>query len=253
MARQPDGRILAEVSSVGCFRLVRLFSDGAVDPAFHPATTEGVSTVQVLRDQKLLVIGGFAMVNGSTRRGLARLGADGALDESFVPFASGWSVDSAIVQADGKVVVVQSIRDGLTPPRLVRLNLDGSLDAGFSSDLLLHGVGDRFYSLLAHADGSFWVVAKYSKGGQDLLRLHGDVLVLRLRRPFFSADNGGQTEIGCVGPPGRGAVLEAASSLSPGLWHPIATNTFGPAGEALLRDTPSSRNAQVRFYRAVLR
>src|SRR5215207_4600941 len=55
-----------------------------VDTSFAPTITGGgVSCITVQPDQRILIGGGFTNVNGIGRRGLARLNADGSLDESF--------------------------------------------------------------------------------------------------------------------------------------------------------------------------
>ena len=72
-------------------------------------------------------------------RGLARLNADGTLDETFQPDVSNDGLHLALaVQDDGKVLV-----GGMPPPSnipvqlpaVVRLNTDGSRDTGFESEL----------------------------------------------------------------------------------------------------------------------
>ena len=89
-------------------------------------------------DGKILVFGGFQIVNGVIKNQIARLNADGSLDNSFDCAACDFSIGSAVVQADGKIVVAGSLYSAATQTnvaRIRRLNVDGSLDNSFAAPL----------------------------------------------------------------------------------------------------------------------
>ncbi|MEY2411025.1 MAG: hypothetical protein QOF48_3695 [Verrucomicrobiota bacterium] len=78
------------------------------------------------------MLGGvFSIVNGAARTGIARLGADGGLDATFVPGLgpksqiSPW-VFPVVLQDDGKVIFGGEFTtvNGVTRVRIARLNID---------------------------------------------------------------------------------------------------------------------------------
>ena len=79
---QPDGRVViggnfATVNGTACSHIARLTSGGALDPAFNPAASTSDSIVALVRQSNGLLVlgGGFTIVNGSARTGLARVGS----------------------------------------------------------------------------------------------------------------------------------------------------------------------------------
>jgi uncharacterized delta-60 repeat protein len=97
-----------------------------------------VNDIKVLPDGKILIVGTFTGYNGGqTRRGIARLNADGTLDNSFTIgtgvnlFNPIWSVD---IQSDGKVIIGGEFTsfNGIPRARIARLNTDGSVDESFN-------------------------------------------------------------------------------------------------------------------------
>src|SRR4030095_498330 len=114
---------------------------GALDALFDPGANENVFALAVQADGKILVAGGFVTLGGGgtgtfTRKHIARLLPDGALDDLFDPGADN-QVDVLAVQADGNIVV-GGVFTGLgggtgTTPRLGigRLFADGTVDSSF--------------------------------------------------------------------------------------------------------------------------
>jgi uncharacterized delta-60 repeat protein len=133
MALQPDGKVLV----AGTFNSVyRLNSDGTFDSTFNSGS--GANSViyctALLPDGKLLIGGAFSSVNGSPRSRMARLNADGSLDDAFFP---GTGPEAAVLcmvlQPDGKPVIGGNFTryNGKSRNRVARLNADGSEDASF--------------------------------------------------------------------------------------------------------------------------
>jgi uncharacterized protein (TIGR03437 family) len=133
-------------------------ADGDLDPGFAPRIVKAglVKTMTVQADGKILIGGIFTLVNGGQRRGLARLNADGSLDESFNPpvnisFRIGGDGVSAIaLQPDGRILTAGSFSDDTSG--VIRLNSDGSLDQTFQAVLGGDIAGNRF---VMQPDGKF--------------------------------------------------------------------------------------------------
>ncbi len=135
-------------------RIARLHADGMLDMGFDPNANNTVSSLALQADGKVLLGGSFTTLqpNGeasaTTRNRIARLNADGTLDLGFDPnvirinasgVATGGSVGSIVLQADGKVLLggqfstLQPNGAATATPRnnIARLNADGTLDMGF--------------------------------------------------------------------------------------------------------------------------
>ena len=151
-----DGKFIISGSFVSIndqlrLHIARLTPDGLTDSSFVAAISSAGSVRSVKRqpDGKILVGGIFEIVNGVRKTNLARLNADGTLDNSFNPppdlfdFTPNYVFDIEL-QSDGKIIVARFIFNGavlaLTEPLgsisnggVVRLNADGSLDETFAT------------------------------------------------------------------------------------------------------------------------
>lgn len=166
-------------------RIVRILKDGQRDTAFDTGT--GFSTapsVYVVSGDKYLVAGG-GDYNGIPTHGLVRLNGDGSLDSgfSFGPHFAG-SIFKALPLPDGKIIVYgnMSFEDGDLPSsRLVRLNVDGSLDTTFQQGVEITG----FVSQLALQGGRIILVGSFtdisyngvSSGKSRVARMNTDGLM----------------------------------------------------------------------------
>ncbi|AKC82840.1 hypothetical protein IMCC26134_08760 [Verrucomicrobia bacterium IMCC26134] len=103
---QPNGAATATPRN----RIARLNADGSLDMGFDPNANGSVLSLAVQADGKVLLGGTFGALqpNGAAtatpRNRIARLNADGTLDEGFGPKANG-NVSSLALQADGKVLI----------------------------------------------------------------------------------------------------------------------------------------------------
>ncbi len=137
---QPNGAASAVIRN----RIARLNADGTLDMSFDPNAGSAVRSVVVQADGKILLGGGFTslkpngVVSAFIRSRIARLYADGTLDESFDPKANG-EVACVAVQADGKILLggffttlqPNGAASATSRSRIARLNADGTLDLGF--------------------------------------------------------------------------------------------------------------------------
>ena len=117
--------------------IVRLLSNGAIDPSFNVGTGIGgimgssVYDIKVQSDDKILVCGGFNSYNGTPANSIVRLNPNGTVDTSFVtvPGFSSQTNEMAI-QSDGKIVVVGGFNNvaSVTQYFVTRLKTNGTLD-----------------------------------------------------------------------------------------------------------------------------
>jgi hypothetical protein len=118
-------------------------------------TDKWVNDLVVLQDQRILVGGDFSVINGSSNSYLARIYADGAIDESYNPRgATDGAVFSMHQQPDGKTLVGGTFSTLLGAKRrgIARLLQDGSIDPDFETGDLLATNGGAF-SFALQADG----------------------------------------------------------------------------------------------------
>lgn len=185
-------RTFVRLLTVCCFLAPTVISaaDGDVDRTFKADVTENngtINAVAVQPDDKILVGGFFEAFGGRSRRGIARLNADGTLDLSFdagaaIPNsrAAQATVKAIVVQPDGKILVgVSYLTPGATPRKLiVRLLPDGTPDLAFNTDLVTRAFqGDGAFAIALQADGRILVGGnfRYNNGTQrDLARLNAD-------------------------------------------------------------------------------
>src|SRR6185436_20388493 len=74
------------INELGMFHqeIVRLNpTDSSFDNSWVGSTNEKTECLLMQRDGKLILVGYFNLVNGVPRRGIARLNADGTLDQTF--------------------------------------------------------------------------------------------------------------------------------------------------------------------------
>lgn len=139
-------------------RLARLNDNGSLDTAFTTAMGTGpdgiVDALAVQDDGKVVVGGRFFNFNGTTRRHIARLNADGSLDTTFNPGTGPNNIQiiSIIIQPDGKMLLCGDFTSFAGVPRvgLVRLNADGTVDTGFDTGV---GATGPTYGTLVQPDG----------------------------------------------------------------------------------------------------
>ena len=164
-----------------------------VDPSFNPIISKDRNqfgnviqpNFTIQPDGKILVYGAFQIINGVVKTNVARLNADGTLDNSFNCTVCDFPISSAVVQSDGKIIIAGSISsaDGaVSAARLRRLNADGSLDTSFNpvspfnaNPLFPVSYGATVYAV--QPDGKILVVLGGSSSGNtfgSLQRLNPD-------------------------------------------------------------------------------
>ncbi|MES2507457.1 MAG: choice-of-anchor D domain-containing protein [Verrucomicrobiota bacterium] len=183
--KMQDGGILLASSSAGSPGgiLKRLLPPGALDPpfadldvAYVSPVTERITSLIELPDGKILISGQFQPRMSHSTKGVARLNAEGTLDESFHDASFNHRVESMIRQPDGKILVYGRFSQVAGQQRLgwARLNADGSHDATFQPVLQPSW---ETYSAALQTDGKILLAGKF--GGTSgslltLLRLNAD-------------------------------------------------------------------------------
>ena len=183
IVRQSDGKMILGGSFTvyngsACNRIVRILPDGEIDAGFiSGAGFNGqVFSVVLQSDQKTIVAGNFTKFNGISFDRIVRLLPDGAIDYSFnTGLGADATIEAMLVQPDGKILVGGRFGtfNGISCSRLVRLNTDGSIDAGFS---IGSGFDKNVYAINIQSDGKIIVGGSFLNyngvSQKRILRLH---------------------------------------------------------------------------------
>lgn len=172
-------------------RISRLNANGSIDTSFNPGlgASGPVECISVQADGKILIGGSFTSVNGQSHPRIARLNANGSLDNTFnagLGFNS--TVRGIAIQTNGKIIVTGGFSqfNGQSASFIVRLNPDGTSDTTFD-------VGTGFNGSTAkaaiQADGRIIVGGGFSQYKSQavsrLIRLWGDTCNANIT-PIFS-------------------------------------------------------------------
>jgi uncharacterized delta-60 repeat protein len=196
---QPDGKILVTARIDRAFGVIRFNSDGTLDLTFGGGDglvslgTGFPYSIALQTDGKILIAG-----EDNQFATLIRLNNDGTLDTSFdgdgiiayddsVSMASFF--DQVTIAPNGKIVLAGTLVDlsiipGIPPQppfgRIVRYNLDGSVDASFS-ERDSYGTVFRDLDLVIQPDGK--IIASTDLGGSSRLN-RGDLFRFNLDGSF---------------------------------------------------------------------
>lgn len=129
-----------EFDGVAANRIVRLRTDGTVDPVFMAKIGSGANgPISMVRYNKALgkavVVGNFTTFNGQPRQGIAVLNEDGTLDETFVPRdVAGGRINFGMMLNSGKIVISGTFNryDGVARPGFLILDDDGASTQRFN-------------------------------------------------------------------------------------------------------------------------
>jgi uncharacterized delta-60 repeat protein len=131
IALRPDGKVVIGgaftfVFGTGRNRIAALNADGSLDTGFNPGSGAPavVQSLSVDADNRTVMGGAFATVNGIARNRIARLNADGSVDTGFNPGTGAASNVLALTrQADGRILMAGAFTDfnGTTRNRVARL------------------------------------------------------------------------------------------------------------------------------------
>ena len=140
-------------------RIARVLSTGANDASFTPGSGANsfIAAVAVYRSgantDRILIGGGFSSYDGTSRGGVARLLANGALDSSFNPGSGANGPARAVaIAANGLPLVAGefTLFNGSPRRRIVRLLSDGTVDTAFAPGT---GANGAVYAMVVQSDG----------------------------------------------------------------------------------------------------
>jgi len=143
IALQTDGKIIVggnftnyNGASRNC--IARLNSDGSLDAGFNTGSGAGgdVKSMVIQPDGKIVIAGRFYDYNDVERNKIARLNADGSLDNSFDAgnVAGDNNLNAVALQSDGSIIAgggIWSYWYGAVQDALFRVNSNGTKDPNF--------------------------------------------------------------------------------------------------------------------------
>lgn len=195
LAVQPDGKTLIggvflTYDGITAPRFARVNTDGTLDTAFMTNVGAGpnseLNSIVLLPDGKILIAGDFTEYNGTAVIGLARVNADGTLDNSFGTVGSGIGFSSGLryvndiaLQADGKILIGGGFGsiNGTGSRNFGRLNGDGTFDNTFST-FARPEVNSSVDAIAVQPDGKIVVTGSFISWGSysvpNVVRLNPD-------------------------------------------------------------------------------
>lgn len=169
IALQPDGKALVGGSFLGyndkpASDLIRVNADGSHDPTFSTGSIDHlveVKAIAVQPDGKVVVGSTFGFA-GSTSQGITRLTTTGAIDPTFFS-GTGFNgeVRALALLPNGKILVAGNMTayNGSACARVVRLNVNGTLDATFNAGI---GPGGPVNAIALLPDGSVMIGGSFN-------------------------------------------------------------------------------------------
>lgn len=172
---QDDGKIVVggkftQYDGQSYNRIIRLYSDGTIDPTFVVGSglENGGPTVYVLdvikqTDGKLIAVGLFDTYDGNSSPNVVRILTGGGFDSSFnVGTGTNALVTVVGLQSTGKIILGGDFTDyngnDLSFGKLVRINSDGSFSNSFS-----YGLDSQVTSLIIQSDDKIIVGGDFVK------------------------------------------------------------------------------------------
>lgn len=167
---QNDGKIIIAGSFTvfngsNTGRLIRLNEDGSHDATLNTSigATDGIIyKISLQPDGKIIIVGSFTKYNNTTVNRIARILPNGSLDTSFLTGkGSAVNVTNAEVLANGKIILSGNFTEfnGFAANKIVRLNQDGSVDAGFNIGT---GFNNDVNAMLQQPDGKIILGGKFT-------------------------------------------------------------------------------------------
>lgn len=153
---QSDGKIIiggefTDYNGTAIKNIVRLNIDGTLDATFNPGTgpNNGINTISLQSDGKILIGGGFTSYNGTLKNRLARLNTNGTLDPTFINGGVSNYINTSIIQPDGKIILGGEFIMGGSG-HIIRYESNGYFDSTFDSGL---GANQSITAINIQSDG----------------------------------------------------------------------------------------------------
>ncbi len=183
MFLQPDGKIIVGGSfttydGVAANRIIRLNSNGTIDPSFNIGSgfNNTILSICLSQDNKIYIGGAFTTYNGLTNNRLVRLNDDGSIDTSF-SLGTGFnsSVSKIILLPDSSIAALGTFTsyNGIYRSGSVKLNNSGTV---VSTSLFSKSYGIKDISL--QSDNKMIVSGRFSSIGNvvvnSIVKLNSD-------------------------------------------------------------------------------
>jgi uncharacterized delta-60 repeat protein len=129
--------IFSSYDGIPMNHIARINQDGSLDSIFDPGTgpDQYINSVTLQNDEKIIIGGSFTYYSGSPHFYCTRINTDGTPDSTFISVGTGanYYVRSITIQNDGKIIIggLFTSYNGVSLNRIVRLNIDGSIDSTF--------------------------------------------------------------------------------------------------------------------------
>lgn len=156
---QGDGKVVfagnfTRYNNTASNRIARVLPDGSLDPTFEIGSgfNNQIYAMAIRPDQSIIVAGNFTSYNGTPCARIIRLLQNGTRDTTFnIGLGADAIIEAVIIQPDGKILVGGRFNsfDGNSASRLVRLNLNGSVDFSFNTGL---GFDKNVYAIALQSD-----------------------------------------------------------------------------------------------------
>lgn len=123
-----------------------------------------IFSMAVQGDGKYVIAGHFSSYDGTPRYNIARLNADGSLDDGFYSADTDDRILSLAVQSDGKILIGGAFVIWGSPTRIhiARLNADGTHDTSFNPG---DGVNSIVNSIAVQGDGKILIGGGFTNCG----------------------------------------------------------------------------------------
>lgn len=142
-AIQPDDKIIIgglfnSYNNVARKNIARLNANGTLDTSFAKGAgaNNEITKIHLQHDGKILLAGFFGKYDNVFLNGFVRLTSNGAIDTTFkIGAGPNLSPNDIAQQSNHKIIVVGSFLfyDGIPRNKIVRINLNGSLDTTFKN------------------------------------------------------------------------------------------------------------------------
>jgi uncharacterized delta-60 repeat protein len=162
----------ADMSILSSYTNNQLVPRTKISPILTGGFNNGLTGMILQSDGKMVVIGYFTQFNTVATNRIIRLNLDGTRDTSF-NIGSGFnnSTYGIVQQTDGKYVIVGTFTsyNGVTANRIIRLNLDGSVDTSFNTG---SGFNDMATEIAIQSDNKVIIIGTFtSYNGSSINRI----------------------------------------------------------------------------------
>ena len=175
-ALQPDGKIIIggyfdSYNGTARNAMARVNANGSLDAGFDPGTGTGtyapVHCTALQLDGKVIIGGDFDAYDGTPRKCIARLNANGSLDTGFDP-GSGvvggaiQIVNTTTLQPDGKIIIGGAFEgyNGTVQHEITRVHGNGSFDTSFYQEST--GANEYVYTTELQPDGKIILAGAFT-------------------------------------------------------------------------------------------